>query len=142
MHTRIDPPLSSWHVAPRRDAARDQLVEIIDAGAEAFELGPMTRTGAIVATGHQAQLWHPGILAKFIAASHTAGRFIPIAFGMMIDSILVNFFAYQGFSIGILTSFGMVISMALLYWFTLPKFGELLEQREKIILSKLMKMKA
>ncbi len=67
---------------------------------------------------------------------------IPVAFATTVDTILVRFFSYQGFSIGIITSLGMVGLIFLIYWLTLSRFGKLLQQREKIILSKLMKMKA
>ena len=67
---------------------------------------------------------------------------IPVAFATTVDTILVRFFSYQGFSIRIITSLGMVGLISLVYWLTLPRFGKLLQQREKIILSKLMKMKA
>jgi hypothetical protein len=33
---------------------------------------PLAATRRIVATGHQAWLWHPGILAKYLAAAHAA----------------------------------------------------------------------
>lgn len=41
----IDPPMDQWRVAPRNG-----------------------RTKPVIATGHQPYLWHPGILAKYIAA--------------------------------------------------------------------------
>ncbi|MFP6617657.1 MAG: hypothetical protein VCB26_14730 [Candidatus Hydrogenedentota bacterium] len=67
---------------------------------------------------------------------------LPIVFSLLIDSVLKLFFAYQGISVGFITSIATVILVAVAYKVTLPKFGELLEQREKIILGKLMKMKA
>ena len=66
---------------------------------------------------------------------------LPIAFSLLIDSVLKLFFAYQGISVGFITSIATVILVAVAYKVTLPRLGELLEQREKIILGKLMKMK-
>lgn len=47
---RVDPPIADW--------------------ADALK-----RPGAVVATGHQAFLWHPGILAKLLATQVAAERF-------------------------------------------------------------------
>jgi len=45
----IDPPMHTWQVVPRNG-----------------------RTTPVIATGHQPTLWHPGILAKYLAADASA----------------------------------------------------------------------
>jgi len=51
----VDPPIDQWHVTPRNG-----------------------RSKPVIATGHQPTLWHPGILAKDLAADtfakHVGGR--------------------------------------------------------------------
>lgn len=46
---------------------------------------PRGGTG-VIATGHQAALWHPGILAKDIAAAHVAKRFRMKVVHVVVDS--------------------------------------------------------
>lgn len=47
----IDPPMDQWQVTPRNG-----------------------RTNPVIATGHQPYFWHPGILAKYIAAKVLAEK--------------------------------------------------------------------
>ncbi|GAB4107987.1 MAG: hypothetical protein Kow00105_13130 [Phycisphaeraceae bacterium] len=72
---RIDPPLSQWTLGEPGACCRQSLVDSINRRAE--RLGTASLTGhaeRLIATGHQAQLWHPGILVKDIAADVVANR--------------------------------------------------------------------
>lgn len=68
MRTLIEPPLRDWSLA-ESDAAADRaaLAKVISARARRLGTAALTQTDRIIATGHQAWLWHPGILAKDIA---------------------------------------------------------------------------
>ncbi|MEX0775132.1 MAG: hypothetical protein WD042_05395 [Phycisphaeraceae bacterium] len=67
----IDPPLSSWSPqTPHRD--RTTLRHIVNDHAQRLHTAALTITHPLIATGHQAWLWHPGILAKDIAMAAAA----------------------------------------------------------------------
>ena len=72
MRLHVNPPLASWRCHPPHDLSRDVLWRIIDDNAKRFGFAGPTMTDAIIATGHQPQLWHPGILAKYVATAHAA----------------------------------------------------------------------
>ena len=54
---------------------RELLVELTSKRAVHLSTAPLHLTHCLIATGHQPWLWHPGILAKDIAASVVARRF-------------------------------------------------------------------
>ncbi|HEX7009004.1 MAG TPA: hypothetical protein VF184_03425 [Phycisphaeraceae bacterium] len=70
MRTLIEPPLSTWSIQGRAstDPDRAALGRLINQRARQWGAAPLSRVDRIIATGHQAWLWHPGILAKDIAA--------------------------------------------------------------------------
>ncbi len=61
MRITCDPPVGQWAAA---------LQPAGEAGS-----APRRHARPIVATGHQAWLWHPGIASKYFAAAAAAGRF-------------------------------------------------------------------
>jgi hypothetical protein len=71
-----DPGLDRWPEALRRRprSERDPLISLAQSNAALIAAAPLTRTAPLIATGHQAALWHPGILAKDIAAARAATR--------------------------------------------------------------------
>jgi hypothetical protein len=74
---RVEPAMSAWSVNENPQRDRVLLIERINTRAKrtgTTELDPSVKN--LIATGHQAQLWHPGILAKDIAldlAAETLG---------------------------------------------------------------------
>ncbi len=63
----IEPPIERWPDLARRWWAPDDATRAASRGALSL---PTDRP--IVMTGHQAEVWHPGILAKFLAADAAA----------------------------------------------------------------------
>ncbi len=72
----FDPPIREWSLSLRADAVRngdqmrgrDQWVQLINRNVSRLGIGTSVEDGRVLlATGHQAGLWHPGILAKFLA---------------------------------------------------------------------------
>lgn len=90
MRVRIDPALHDWAIAPRPDSCADDRRALIQAvnhnadrlGTATLEPDPAT---PLIATGHQAFLWHPGILAKDIALRAAALRFDAQCFHLIVD---------------------------------------------------------
>jgi hypothetical protein len=83
---RVEPAIPAWslNAAPRPD--RTALVERINARAR--RLGTATLdppASRLIATGHQAQLWHPGILAKDLAMGVAAERLGAQRLHMVVD---------------------------------------------------------
>ncbi len=72
---RVEPTMSSWSISEDSRHDRTPLIERINARAKRLGTAtldaPATR---LIATGHQGQLWHPGILAKDIALDLAAER--------------------------------------------------------------------
>jgi hypothetical protein len=71
----IDPPMARWPALLRERPRGDALGRSLDQWREITrrELAlPVDRP--IIATGHQPTLWHPGILAKYMAVSACAER--------------------------------------------------------------------
>lgn len=58
----IDPPIDQWQVTPRNG-----------------------RTKPVIATGHQPTLWHPGILAKYLAADAIAEHIKASTLNVVVD---------------------------------------------------------
>ena len=73
-----DPPIDRWQPAFGRDVDRRELAASLRGGTD-------QTLGRVVATGHQAWLWHPGILAKDLAASAVARRFDAAAVHIVVD---------------------------------------------------------
>lgn len=66
--TRAQPPITTWSLGGGSGHDRSQLIERINARAKRLGTAKLDPpANPLIATGHQAQLWHPGILAKDIA---------------------------------------------------------------------------
>ena len=66
----VEPQLARWRLMRRSetcDADRAELIRRINRRADRLGLAKLRCDRPIVATGHQAGLWHPGILAKDLA---------------------------------------------------------------------------
>ena len=70
MAVHAQPPIHAWSLeAPPIAPDRRSVFEVIDARARRLGAASLTCDDKtpIIATGHQAWLWHPGILAKYLA---------------------------------------------------------------------------
>jgi hypothetical protein len=68
-----DPLMIHWHPTGTVSALdRQVLVQLVADNADHLETGRLQVDGPIIATGHQAWFWHPGILAKDIAMAQAA----------------------------------------------------------------------
>lgn len=89
----IDPPMEAWSLH-RADAgaAADRAALLQAAGDHAGRLGlpaityySAGKSPRILATGHQALAWHPGILAKGFAALAAAGKHDAVPLHLVVD---------------------------------------------------------
>lgn len=71
MKLTIRPAISQWSV-PAAPPRRDALASVVNANARRLGTGTLDPDRPIIATGHQAFFWHPGILAKDLAADAAA----------------------------------------------------------------------
>jgi hypothetical protein len=73
---RIEPAIHAWSLADASSHGHAGLAEVINARAKRLGTATLdTPVGRLIVTGHQAQLWHPGILAKDIAMAVASERF-------------------------------------------------------------------
>lgn len=76
MKLTIQPPWRQWHVPAAASAddhaSRQALAEVVNCNADRLGTGRLRGDRPILATGHQAFFWHPGILAKDIAVTVAA----------------------------------------------------------------------
>jgi hypothetical protein len=85
MRVTIEPALGEWVIEPRVAVERGGLIERINARAERLGLPGVSGDGPTIATGHQAYLWHPGILAKDIAMVMAAARLSAAPMHVVVD---------------------------------------------------------
>ncbi len=81
----VQPALSEWKPAFRSDQDRSQLVDRVNENAGRLGTGRMTDSARIIASGHQASLWHPGILAKYIAMHHACRLYDASPLNLVVD---------------------------------------------------------
>lgn len=85
----IDPPMHTWSLPDRRGVcetqAGDGLIKTINRRAHRLGLTKLVCDRPIIATGHQAFVWHPGILAKDIAAAVAAEHFQAQTLHLVVD---------------------------------------------------------
>lgn len=77
MRTFSEPALNQWSPAAPPVTGRADLVKLINGNAARLGSAPLDSAAekqTLLATGHQAWLWHPGILAKDIAMQAAAQR--------------------------------------------------------------------
>ncbi len=91
MHLFVQPPLDQWQFRSFGDGENDlnptrtTLAECLAINAQRLGTGQPVAGHTTIATGHQASLWHPGILAKGFAMSAAAGRMAAGMFHVVVD---------------------------------------------------------
>lgn len=86
MQIIIEPPVDRWQVGRDRGADRTGLIGLLRATAQRLGVGEVADVRyPVLATGHQAWLWHPGILAKDLAVSRAAGAMGAGCFHVVVD---------------------------------------------------------
>lgn len=92
--TVIHPALEQWPSlsAPVADHDRrpTDLLQIVNDNARLLGSEPLAEQGPLWVTGHQAWLWHPGILAKDLAASAAARRYGGQVLHLVVDHDVHN----------------------------------------------------
>jgi len=85
MQVTVQPTLSHWQ--PSRGAPADwpALAAVANERAARLRTPRLSQAVPVFATGHQPWLWHPGILAKFLAAAAQARRFGGQALHLVVD---------------------------------------------------------
>lgn len=80
------PAICNWRVERFDDEDRGSLLGVIERRGHAMGLQQTTLpAGPVIATGHQGKLWHPGILAKYIAMKQLADRERCGCFHLLVD---------------------------------------------------------
>lgn len=88
LRVTVDPPLPQWHLMPADGetplVSRDELHGFIQ-HTEGQPAGKPWQADRVIATGHQAWLWHPGILAKYMAATQSAATLDAAVLHVIVD---------------------------------------------------------
>ncbi|MCC6580409.1 MAG: hypothetical protein IT440_08200 [Phycisphaeraceae bacterium] len=79
------PAPDQWRMRRGNVRHRDEVGAAAASHAGALGTAPLEPSRPIIATGHQAWLWHPGILAKYIAASVAAEAFGAASLHVVVD---------------------------------------------------------
>jgi len=82
---RVEPAMSSWSLGKESQQNHSMLIERINARAKRLGTASLDLSARLIATGHQAQLWHPGILVKDIAMDLAAQRFSAQRLHLVVD---------------------------------------------------------
>lgn len=91
MKVLAEPRIREWVLRPGSAPAADRLAdraflkELLNQNSLLLGGPRIAEVTSIVATGHQAWLWHPGILAKDMATSLTADRMGATPFHLVVD---------------------------------------------------------
>ena len=95
MQLTVEPPLNKWQVGVVDGGLshdRAGLFDLINANAQRLGSGALSGQSGkgdggntVIATGHQAWLWHPGILAKDLAMTVAAARMGAGMFHVVVD---------------------------------------------------------
>ena len=89
MNLVVDPPIKDWRLKPStvggHDRNREVLVDGLQANAHRLGLAQLHISCPVIATGHQASLWHPGILAKDLAVLAAADSLGAGALHVVVD---------------------------------------------------------
>lgn len=85
MHVTVQPPLSAWQPCSGPPPDMGALTVAANEHARQLSTTPVEPTGPVMTTGHQPWLWHPGILAKFLAAAAQAKRLGGQALHLVVD---------------------------------------------------------
>lgn len=74
MRVLLEPSLDQWAISTTTETDRAALAECVAVRAERLGTPELSRTAPVITAGHQASLWHPGILAKYIAMAKAAEK--------------------------------------------------------------------
>ncbi len=74
MRVICQPSLSDWRLGGKDNPDRAALAALVNERAARLGTAKLLRHDRLIATGHQAWLWHPGILAKDLAMTGAARR--------------------------------------------------------------------
>lgn len=85
MPVTVQPPLSQWQPSSGLPADLPALAAVVNERAGRLGTARLSGTLAVVATGHQPWLWHPGILAKYVAAAGAASQWGGQALHLVVD---------------------------------------------------------
>jgi hypothetical protein len=94
----LEPPISEWSalaVAARRRDARVLGRPLRDWRVEARAQLGLDRERPVIATGHQTLLWHPGILAKYLAVGAVAAAEPIATANLIVDQHADGFGAFE-----------------------------------------------
>ena len=86
MRITCQPPLRQWRPAFDASPDRAELIPLLVSHAA----GEPPRLDRVIATGHQAWLWHPGILAKDLALTGAARRLAAAAIHVVVDQDVLD----------------------------------------------------
>ena len=86
MRVYVEPALNQWRPASLAPNHRPAVVAMSHAHASRLGTGVIPMSQPLIATGHQAWLWHPGILAKDMAAQAFACRHQAGWFHLVVDT--------------------------------------------------------
>ena len=90
MRTLTEPPWDDWKLASGPSADRQSLAYCVNKRADSLGSARLVDTERVIATGHQAWLWHPGILAKDLAMANASGRLKACRLHVVIDQDVHN----------------------------------------------------
>ena len=85
MRVLIEPPLDRWAVSTTTGRDRAALAACVAARAERLGTPKLSRIAPVITAGHQASLWHPGILAKYIAMAKAAVKSDSAMLNLVVD---------------------------------------------------------
>ena len=85
MLTYVEPPLDHWHIRSGESIDRSVLIGQIQNNAHRLGTGKPSNHAPLIATGHQAWLWHPGILAKDLVMTRFAQQTDADTFHLVVD---------------------------------------------------------
>jgi len=85
MHVYVEPAIDRWRPTSGRMADRAALIDLAKRRAVQLGTAPLRQAHCLIATGHQPWLWHPGILAKDLAANTAARRFNAEPIHLVVD---------------------------------------------------------
>lgn len=89
MRVLVDPPISDWN--PSRPSAPVNRTPLRNpAHTSPSPQHPTPDRQPVLAAGHQARLWHPGILAKYLAAAHAARRLNAQTLNLVVDQDITD----------------------------------------------------
>ncbi len=90
MRIHVEPAIERWQPAQRQGRDRQKLTALAAEHARRLDVAAPQGQPGIIMTGHQPWLWHPGILAKDIAAAAAAERFDAQAIHLVVDQDVLD----------------------------------------------------